>query len=179
MIRTLKAAALTAALAAAALVSTPVTAFAAESHGRPAALNCEGCRLPGHPVAGRGGDANHRGIIDDRGIIDRRGGITDNRGGVEDRRDHRRRDRSIVVDVSQNVGPLLLRSQRPGSDFPDALHVGSSVVRVRTDDNADYRALHNSGFVQIVVRGGRTQCDAQGRLRCAVENPSVVRVFRV
>ncbi|WP_034264998.1 hypothetical protein [Actinospica robiniae] len=190
MNRSLKVAALTAALSAAALVSTPVTAFAAESHGRPVALHCDSCRLPGHsaPDRGhddrRGTDENHRGIIADRGVITEnrgviadRGVITENRGVIADRRD-RRRDRSIVVEVSNNVGPLVLRSQRPGSDWPGALHTGSSVVRVRSNDNADYRALRNAGSVQIVVRGNHTECDAQGHLRCSVQGSSVVRIFR-
>jgi hypothetical protein len=191
LIRTLKAAALTAALSAAALVSTPVTAFAAESHGRPVALHCDSCRVPGHAVADRGhddrgdndrrgADANHHGVGNGHGVVTvNRGGITENRGGITaDRRD-RRRDRSIVVEVGRNVGPLALRGQRPGADWPGALHTGSSVVRVRTNDSADYRALRNTGSVEIVVRGNHTECDAQGHLRCAVQGSSVVRIFRV
>lgn len=187
MNRTLKAAALTAAISAAALVSSPVTAFADQSHGRPVGLHVtdrghddrRGTDENHRGIDDRGTDVNHR-IIDDRGIIADRGRVTENRGGVtEDRRDYRRRDRSIVLEVSQSAGPLLLRSHSPVGDWPGALRVGSSVVRVRSNDNADYRALRSSGSVQIVVRNGRTLCDAQGRLRCAVEGPSVVRVFRV
>ena len=186
MIRTLKAAALTAALSAAALVSTPVTAFAAESHGRPVALHCDSCRVPGHAVADRGhddrrgADANHHGVGTGHGVITvNRGGITENRGGITaDRRGHRR-DRSIVVEVSNNVGPLALRSQHPVGDWPGALHTGSSLVRVHTNDSADYRGLRNMGSVEIVVRGNHTQCDAQGHLRCTVQGSSVVRIFRV
>jgi len=196
--RTLKAAALTAALSAAALVSTPAIAFADQSHGRPVTLHCDSCRLPSngggvdrgrddHGRDDRGGlDASHRGVVVDRGtIVDRgilsdnhRGIITDNHRGIgEDRGDHRRHSRSIVIEVSRSAGALLLHSQRSGSDFPGALRTGSSIARVRTNDNAEYRGLNRAGSVRIVVHNGRTECDAQGRLRCAVDGPSVVRIF--
>lgn len=191
MIRTLKAAALTAALSAAALVSTPAVAFADQSHGRPITLHCDGCRLPsGGGVIDRGRDdrgrarddraRDDRGGLDEnhRGIIVTRGGITDDRRGItEDRGDYRRHDRSIVIEVSRNAGPLMLRNQRPGSDWSNALHAGSSIVRVHREDSADYRGLNHAGSVQIVVRNGRTECDAQGRLRCAADG-SVVRIYR-
>jgi len=181
LIRTLKAAAVTVALSTAALVSTPVAAFADQSHGRPVALHCDSCRLPKPgTVIDRGRD-DHRGTgPSHRGgtVVDRGQVVENHRGVIADRRDHHRRDRTVVIDVSRNAQALLLRSQHPGSDWPNALTAGSKAVRVHTVDSADYRARYGAGSVQIVVNRGTTQCRAQGHLRCEVQGANLVRVYR-
>lgn len=160
--RTFRTAALTAVLSAAALVSVPATALADDSAGAPVASVCDHCQNPNGGFAG----------------ADRDDAVGSDIQSADETQEPARFDRRVVIDVSPSVGALLLRSRRPGSEWPDALSAGANTVRVDARDHADYRGLDDSGFVQFVVVGNDTFCDAQGRLACRVDAPNLVRVYK-
>ncbi|MBR7838677.1 hypothetical protein KDL01_35745 [Actinospica durhamensis] len=158
MTRILRAAAVTAALATAALVNVPTTAFADASDASdtgPASISCDYCHIAGGDVFD---------FDDGQGI---------------DETPAYQAARTIAIDVSPNVGVLRRGEHRPGSNWPAALPVGTSTVRVDTRDQAYYQGINDDGSVLFVIDGDQTHCVGRGRLICRADGPNLVRVFRL